>query len=331
MERDRSADQTRSRKPSQGRYECTFRLKPASLAALSSHQLNLLNNHCFLPLAMLLSILIPCYNNKTGLMRILKPLTRLKHSTLVQLEVIVGDDSAYSLINHDQYLAIKQSIPFFQYFWNSPSLGAVNNWNYLLSAATGKYSWLCHHDEYLSDADSGIDLLLSTISFDNSDIFILPLLKTFCIGSLKFVQCHTPPRIILRLFTKSTALLFHINPLGPPSVLIVRSSFNANYDQHLKWLVDVEYYYQLFSKPNVKICFVRTPLYIISDQAWAGSITKDLAPHLRSIKIAESHYLELKRLPARKFLYLSFLPRAILFFIKSLSTRFLGATSSLSK
>jgi glycosyltransferase involved in cell wall biosynthesis len=276
---------------------------------------------------MLLSILIPCYNNPSGLSNILGPLTGLKESTLSELEIIVSDDSPSPLLSRNQLASIKHAIPFFRYLWNSPPLGAVDNWNHLLSIAKGNYLWLCHHDEYLFDAISNIDILIRTISSMCSDVYILPLLKVYSVGIFKFVQCHTPPRIILSLFTKFPLLFYQINPLGPPSILIVKSTVYATYDNNLRWLVDVDYYFRVFSRVGITKCFVRAPLYVVSDQKTAGSISKDLSDRLREITTAENYYLESIGRPVAQTLYFSLLLKPLLLLLRSVSTLFVGFTS----
>lgn len=239
----------------------------------------------------LLSILIPAFNSKIGLLRVLKPLLLGDAISRSSIEVVISDDSPYPLLSGEEISQYSSKISRFRYIHNVPPLGAVQNWNYLLSLCVGEYYWICHHDEYLGDPVLSVPVLLQQIRYTNSDIFIFPLLKSYRVGPFLLLQCHTPPKAILIRLLVCPAIIFFANPIGPPSALIIRSSSSVLYDDRLRWFVDVDCYVKLFGDESRTLSILPFSCRLISDQNFDQSITRSIAPELLGIKANEANYL----------------------------------------
>ncbi len=185
----------------------------------------------------LLSILIPAFNHPAGVARIFERLEPLRDST--ELEILVSDDSsdatAAALIS-----ACCASFPNACYRRQSPPLGAVANWNWLLDHARGYYSWLLHHDEAPADGAALARSLPFLACADAADIWILACRVQH--RPRANARLHFPPRWSAGLLRRWPTYLLRRNLVGPPSALIVRTTVYARYDPGLAWLVDVDAY-----------------------------------------------------------------------------------------
>ena len=89
-----------------------------------------------------LSILIPTYNFKSGINRILIALNLLKRIYMIIWNNI-SDDSDKVIVPEERNEYLKKSFKNYIYTHNNQSLGAVNNWNKLISIAKGNYVGYC--------------------------------------------------------------------------------------------------------------------------------------------------------------------------------------------
>ena len=226
-----------------------------------------------------LSILIPTYNYKFGLLKILDGLIKCRENDLNQIEVIIGDDSATNIIENFEIDFYKKYIPNFRYIKNINNL-YIKNWNNLISKAKGKYYWLLHHDEEIINPKLGLENILKNLENNNYHIFILPVDKFRDINFVNirisiFIK-HTAPKNLLKFFIKNYSYLMYINIIGPPSGIIVSQKIKSLYQDDLNWLVDVDYYINILSKINYKnikkLSFQEVA--ILSDQNYKNSITK---------------------------------------------------------
>jgi len=113
--------------------------------------------------------------------------------------------------------------------------------------------------------------LIRVLETDKYDVVILPLRKQ----KRGRVYKHYP-RFLQYLFVAFPALLFICNAFGSPSVFVFRSSLAKKYDAKLRWLVDVEWYYQfLVERPRIKIISCKD-LIVLSDLDFAETETNDM-------------------------------------------------------
>lgn len=211
-----------------------------------------------------LSVLIPAYNYKLGVLRILN---LIDSSLMHKIEVLIFDDSK----NKDLINEISTFNLDILYLHNSPSLGAVNNWNALIERARGDYVFLLHHDEFpyskkfftevleCLDHDRDIDLLVLNLVLLRKNNHINNFIN-FSIR--KFLILKMPKYLCLRNF------------IGPVSTLIIRKSFCPSFNIKFKWLVDVVFYLEILEK-NPKILCSRE-LIIISEFQRDDSISSSM-------------------------------------------------------
>lgn len=246
----------------------------------------------------LLSLLIPSYNYQAGLKRILFSFDCLGYPLLDRVEVIIGDDSRTPLLGQSEILYFKSKFSRFLYIHNRTQSGAVSNWNNLIHLASGKYYWLCHHDEVLLNPADALPYILYLLEAVHINAFILPLYKKLSLAPFlpMLLQRMTPLESFLPLFLRKPDLILQANPLGPPSVLIVNSSHKFFYDIHLEWLVDVECYVRMFSLSKLSYSVFPPFCGLLSDSKVGFSITSSLLPRLADISMQESSYVRGKLL-----------------------------------
>lgn len=185
----------------------------------------------------LISICVPTYGQPQLLQRCLQSIAEQDYPNI---EVIVSDDTP------DERVKIvcnefKDSIPL-QYFHNCPSLGSPANWNAALDKAKGEFLLLLHHDDWLVEKKA-------------VSKFSKPLLENHFIdvvfGATDTTNANgisSRQKIDLPQLRRHPENLLLANKIGPPSNLMVRKLASSRYNTAYKWLVDIEYYLQLFLK-----------------------------------------------------------------------------------
>ncbi len=242
-----------------------------------------------------LTILIPTYNFKLGINKILDCIESIEDDLRDYIEIIISDDSDEEIIQKSRNKSLTKHFKNYFYFHNIENEGAINNWNKLISKAKGDYIWLLHHDEYWQKEKNIIRYIFEAINTKNPNILILPItkLKTTRIFNLNFkmIQKHIIFKKIIKTYINNPKLLIKANIIGPPSALIYKKN-NFSYDVNLKYLVDVEFYIRLFNSYNSKKIILGTKYFdLISMQDNDKSITSFLQKEIRSLKKKEENYI----------------------------------------
>lgn len=242
-----------------------------------------------------LSLLIPAYEHPAGVLRILD---RLHAGRVTGVECLINDDSQSDAVN-----AAVSSHPLHRaggviYRRNRPALGAVPNWNDLLTRARGEYLLLMHHDE-CPERDDFFAVLKDQLATPYApDVLLLAcLLPTM--GD-RCLRQHVPiwlRRVLMRLGPEH--LLRH-NTLGPPSVLVVRRSMCVGFDPALKWLVDVEWMVRLLRQAGLRWRFAKQ-LAVVSMPHAATSITASLGGEISRLSVEESRQIRERLGPSQVF------------------------------
>lgn len=234
----------------------------------------------------LLSILIPAYNFASGVRRIVVPLLAEDRS---DIEILVHDDSSDDSVGTAVH-ALAGSHPCLHYVRNSPALGAVPNWNSLLRSARGRYVILIHHDDFPLSERFAADLLNELEKNDWPDALVLTRL-IYDVGRRKLIYdiCNPLRRVIVNHWP---AYLLRRNPIGPPSVLVVRRDQFEGYDPALQWLVDVEAYFRFLTTQDRRLVF--GDLTMVCSTGSSNSITTEIWGSRGEIADAELAYLETK-------------------------------------
>ena len=242
-----------------------------------------------------LSILIPTYNFKIGLNKILDCIESIEEDLRDFIEIIICDDSDKEIISKKRNKSLKKSFRNYIYKYNFENLGAVDNWNKLISIAKGEYLWLLHHDEFWNKEKDFMSYIFKVINFEKPNILILPITKSKTKRldnfNIKISNRHITFNKILRFFINNPKLLIKTNIIGPPSSLIYKQN-KLNYDKKLKYLVDVEFYIRLFKYFKSKSVFIGSEKYnLISSQNNQNSITRILRKEIRTLKSKERIFI----------------------------------------
>ncbi len=242
-----------------------------------------------------LTILIPTYNFKLGINKILDCIESIEDDLRDYIEIIISDDSDKEIIQKSRNKSLKKNFKNYFYIHNIENKGAINNWNKLISKAKGDYIWLLHHDEYWQKEKNIIRYIFEAINTKKPNILILPItkLKTKRIFKLNFkmIQKHITFQKIIKTYINNPKLLIKANIIGPPSALIYKKN-NFSYDVNLKYLVDVEFYIRLFNSYNSKKIILGTKYFdLISIQNNNKSITNFLQKEIKSLKKKEENYI----------------------------------------
>lgn len=228
-----------------------------------------------------LSILIPAYEYPTGVLRILN-LIYLSNEN--NIECIVGDDSNSKLVES----MVKSHKLYFQgrvsYLSNKNTFGAVKNWNNLLSCANGEYVLLMHHDECPENLDFFFMLRDLIEKSKKPDIVFLRCSLPLLLG--KRLRYHMP-FFLKNLFLKLVPdyLILH-NVIGSPSNVVVRNNICLEFDEDLKWIVDVEWMVRLIRQSKGNWVIGRN-LPIMSLYNVNTSITASLGSQIPEIRFNE--------------------------------------------
>ena len=235
----------------------------------------------------ILSVLIPAYAYKQGVLRILDALPLGSP----EIEVIVHDDSPDAEIEAEM---ATERFRHVTYRHNVPSLGAVANWNRLIEAAHGRYIVLIHHDEYPADPDFAERVLRALKDEPAPDIFLfgLRLRRKGVPHAFRLV----PEALRRWLISDAPGYLLKRNFIGPSACLLMRRSIAPRFDPNLVWLVDVDFYLQALER--ARIVKQSKAIDIVSETVRAESITRSLSPDLGEIASRERRGLVDKHLSA---------------------------------
>ena len=233
----------------------------------------------------LLSILIPAFNHPAGVARIFEQLRPMRG--WAELEIIIFDDSSDDAAAASISVSCA-SFPNALYRRNSPPLGAVANWNWLLDAARGHYSWLLHHDEAPADGAALARTVRQLARSDAADVWILACHVQHRPGAR--ARLHFPPRWSAALLQRWPAYLLRRNIIGSPSALVVRSAVYARFNPGLAWLVDVEAYIRCLQAAH-SVAAWRGP-GVMSTLDDTASITATLRPQLAATAKRERAWLK---------------------------------------
>lgn len=229
--------------------------------------------------APLLSILLPAFNHAAGIQQVLRSLGTRGHAN--DIEIIVSDDSTDSRCAASIQSAVSAWANA-RYARNLPPRGAVSNWNHLLAQATGQYCLLMHHDEYFENED----VLVRALDLLRANPAPGGIVMTCRVRQRNgLARLHMPAWLAEHVSLRWPRYLLRRNLWGPPSVLILRRDLYEDYDERLRWLVDVELYSRVLQRCGACVIFMRGA-GVISAPATA-SITTTLQPQLASIHAAE--------------------------------------------
>lgn len=184
------------------------------------------------------SICIPAYNNNLFLRRVLESVEK---QTFQSYEVIVGlDFPSADLV--EVCLDFQKRIPLI-FYKNEPRLGTPKNWNFIASKAKGEFIYVLHYDDWLVSSTILEKFVETSKAYPEAD-FIFG--QYFMTGSSSKLIVPTSKEI--KLLYNCPEIIYHRNFIGPPSSNIIRNSIFEEYDERMKWLVDIEFYVRILKK-----------------------------------------------------------------------------------
>lgn len=211
------------------------------------------------------SIIIPSYSNLNLLQNAIGRIISQENMTF---EIIVTDDSTTS----ENYIYINElKCSKLEYHKNSPPLGAVRNWNYGLTLAKGEYIILLHHDEYFMDDRHFLHKCLTRFENSENDIIIVNSCVNFTDGSVR--KQKIPYKIKSFILNHFPSMLFVSNIIGPTSCVVIKRDLVKPFNEKLKWLVDIDWYYRIIKNRKIAL---NNELFIGSIHGHEGQITNSL-------------------------------------------------------
>lgn len=183
-----------------------------------------------------ISVCIPAYNRPAFLQRLLDS---IQVQTYRHFEVIISDDSP-----GDEVSGIVQQHPLqpvIRYFKNSPSLGTPENWNESIRQAKGDWIKLMHDDDWFSDAGALQAFADAAGKYPDTRFFFSAYRNIYLDEQDREEEMRITPVWEKRLAANPEQLLSK-NVIGPPSVVFHKKAAEPGYDNHLKWLVDIDFY-----------------------------------------------------------------------------------------
>jgi glycosyltransferase involved in cell wall biosynthesis len=225
------------------------------------------------------SICIPTYKQVEFLK---KTLDSILMQSYQDYEIIISDDSPDSSVQRllDQY----NLGPRLKFFKNENPLGSPANWNESIRRAGGEYIKILHHDDWFTfpySLEEYVKLLDENPNID----FAFSATNVFHADTLK-ERIHCTSIDHWEKIRKDANILFFGNLIGGPSITIYRRGLNEQYDNKMKWLVDIEFYIRAIKK-NPNIAFTSKPL-ITTVTAATHTVTSSIT---KQIDIFEHFYL----------------------------------------
>ncbi|MEO0038913.1 MAG: hypothetical protein RIQ59_2124 [Bacteroidota bacterium] len=179
------------------------------------------------------SICIPTYNSVFFLKKLLDSLII---QSFIDFEIVISDDSTTDeVMNYCKEIEDARVI----YLKHQSIHSATENWNFAIQKATGKYRMLVHHDDYFSDHK----ILEQIVEFHNKNGEKDAIFLGF-VNENKSEKFYYGKFSIQRILKQPDKLLF-VNYLSAPSCLIIHETVTIDYNDKLKWLVDVDFYQRL--------------------------------------------------------------------------------------
>lgn len=200
------------------------------------------------------SICIPAYEQPELLRRLLNS---INDQTFKDYEVIITDDSFDDSVKN----VVKDfgKCDRIKYYKNSQKNGSPENWNEAIKHASGEYIKIMHHDDWFADTNSLFEFV--KMLQDNPDVSL-----AFCSSINKYKtkkSIHTPTKKELFKLSRDPKCLIKGNTIGAPSTTIYKNKLGIQYDNKLKWYVDIDFYIRVLSH-NKKFAFNSKPLVCIS-------------------------------------------------------------------
>lgn len=205
-------------------------------------------------------------------------------------ELIISDDSP------DESVAkLVASFDFggrLHYYRNPVPLGSPENWNAAVRRAKGNYIKLLHHDDKLMQPGALSAFVRLLDEHREADFaFCASLIEDNTNGTKRV---HRPTADQLSKLSVTPEKLFLGNVIGAPSATIYRNGLGFEYDNTMKWLVDIDFYIRILQHNKQ---FAYTPEVLIATPTNAVHQVTEICKNNASIELFESMFLYQKIAP----------------------------------
>lgn len=221
------------------------------------------------------SICIPSYRQVEYLRQ---TLLSVQEQTFENYELIVSDDTPDERVSK-----LIKTFNFhgkLKYFHNERPFGSPENWNKAIRYAKGDYIKIMHHDDKFSTSGALAKFVQMLDDNPAADFGFGASLIESADGGRNRV--HRVSEEQLSRLSIRPERLFLGNWIGAPSATIYRKSLHLEFDQRIKWLVDVDFYIRVLQQnPN----FVYSPEILV--------ITTNNAPHQVSASCQDNPAVDL--------------------------------------
>ncbi|MCW3118425.1 MAG: glycosyl transferase family 2 [Chitinophagaceae bacterium] len=184
-----------------------------------------------------ISICIPAYKRVRYLKRLLDSIAIQRYKNF---EIIVSDDSDDDSV-HNLVQSFSATLAI-QYFKNSPSRGTPANWNFAVSRAKGEWIKLMHDDDWFASEDALSGFAAYAAKGEAKFIFSA---YANCYETTNVSKPEKFPLFWSNRIVQSPVTLLARNVVGPPSVTLVHKSISEQYDERMKWRVDLDFYIRI--------------------------------------------------------------------------------------
>lgn len=217
-------------------------------------------------------ILTPTFNHTKGLEHLLKTASS-------NTKIYVCDNSDNNSI--EKLCESHYNIAYFK----NKYVGAIQNWNFALKKTTNEFVLFLHDDEYFNSHD--LENILK-IPKDKKKIYFF---KNKVFKNNKIINNGFNLNFKKYFLEKFDKLILFLNFIGPTSSYIFYNSSKNQilFDSKLRWLVDVDFMFRLFSNKNYEFLNITVNTHLKNN-----SITANLGYSKLFIGFKESLYLKKK-------------------------------------
>lgn len=237
----------------------------------------------------LISICIPAFKRVEYIRRLLDSIAIQSFNNF---EVVVADDSP----DHSVEVLLSEYKDRFSinYKKNLPALGSPANWNEAIRNSAGDWVKLMHDDDWFAGEHS-LQQFVDAAQSNPGATFIFS-----GYSNIDLLTGRVSEVIIsessLRLLKRSPLYLLKKNFIGPPSTTMLKRVVGLEYDEHLKWVVDIEFYMRYLNQDN-NIVAIREALVNIGLSE--HQVTRESFRN-PEVEIPELLYLE-RKLPSKSY------------------------------
>jgi glycosyltransferase involved in cell wall biosynthesis len=163
-------------------------------------------------------------------------LQSIEIQTYKDFEVIISDDSDDDSVS--RLLSQFEGKFHIYYFKNEKALGTPANWNYGISKAKGEWIKLMHDDDWFASPTS-LQQFADSTRYGSK--FIFSAYANCVENSSQQQEMHVSAKAQRRILKAPLTLLAE-NVVGPPSVTMLHHCIREQYDEKMKWRVDLDFY-----------------------------------------------------------------------------------------